>query len=55
MIILAQGPLMGTEGEPRTLEGIFDVATASSSAEIRTFSNGAGELALISVELLPKR
>lgn len=55
VIILAQGPLMGTEGEPRTLEGIFDVATASSSAEIRTFSNGAGELALISVELLPER
>lgn len=49
--VLAKGDLRGTNGDERTIEGQFERDQDSLNSEIRTFSNGSGELSLIRIQL----
>ncbi|QJP06769.1 DUF6311 domain-containing protein [Pseudomonas multiresinivorans] len=52
--VLAQGELTGTGGKERTIEGLIERDQDTLDCEIRTLSNGNGELSLIRIQLQPE-
>jgi hypothetical protein len=52
---IAAGPIAGTAGQARRIEGEFDVGNWNAPLEIRTFFTGGGDLQLIAIVLDTKQ